>query len=110
MLQQMDFRRRGRAPARPTVIRSILLPSLLSLLDVRSWYLGGQGRAEDAPLRPRQAHGRSNQGHPVSQAKLRLPNPAARDRQLMPQHQQLHIFHIQAAPATGAPSKARTAR
>jgi hypothetical protein len=36
----------------------------------------------------------------VRWAKLRLPNLAAQDRQLMPQHEQFDVFHVQAATAT----------
>jgi hypothetical protein len=42
---------------------------------------------------------RSGQEGPVNHAKLRPPNLTAQDRQLVPQHEQLDVFHVQAAPA-----------
>jgi hypothetical protein len=45
-------------------------------------------------------HGRSSQERPVSYPELWPPNLAAQDRQLVPEHEQLHVLHVQAAPAT----------
>jgi hypothetical protein len=40
------------------------------------------------------------QQRPISHPKLRPRNLPTQDRQLVPQHQQLNVFHVQAAPAT----------
>jgi hypothetical protein len=37
---------------------------------------------------------------PVSHPELRSRNLPAQDRKLVPQHKQLDVFHVQAAPAT----------
>jgi hypothetical protein len=51
-------------------------------------------------MRARQMNGCSCQQSPVSHPKLRPRNLPAQDRELVPQHQQLYVFHIQATAAT----------
>jgi hypothetical protein len=55
---------------------------------------------QQRPLRPRQMNGRGGQQSPVSNPELRPRNLAAEDLELVPKHEQLDIFHVQAAPAT----------
>jgi hypothetical protein len=45
-------------------------------------------------------NGCGGQQCPVSHPELRPRNLSAQDRELVPQHQQLNVFHVQAAPAT----------
>jgi hypothetical protein len=45
-------------------------------------------------------HGRGGQRRPISELELRPVNLPAQDRELVPQHKQLDVFHVQAAPAT----------
>jgi hypothetical protein len=50
-------------------------------------------------LRPREANGCGSQQRPVSHPELRPRNLPAQDREFVPQHQQLKVFHVQAAAA-----------
>jgi hypothetical protein len=43
-------------------------------------------------------HRRRSQECSIRHPELRPPDLAAQDRQLVPQHKQLDVFHIQAAP------------
>jgi hypothetical protein len=45
-------------------------------------------------------NGRGREQRPVGHPKLRPPDLPAQDRKLVPQHQQLNVFHVQAAAAT----------
>lgn len=44
--------------------------------------------------------GRCGQQCPISHPEFRPRNLSAQDRELVPQHQQLDVFHVQAAPTT----------
>jgi hypothetical protein len=64
-----------------------------------------------AQRRPREVTGSGCQQGSIGRRKLRPFDLAAQNLELMPQHQQLNVFHIQATPATNQrANKARTAR
>jgi hypothetical protein len=54
---------------------------------------------QHSPRRARQVTGRSRQQRPVSRAELRPCNLSAQDLELVPQYQQLDLFHVEAAAA-----------
>jgi hypothetical protein len=52
-------------------------------------------------------NGCGGQECPIRHPKLRPPNLATQNRKLVPQHEQLNVFHVQAATATNKRAQQR---
>jgi hypothetical protein len=97
---------------RPDLCRQRRPPALTSPLSQLPAYerlMPAQQRPrrnqEHADRRPRQVTGRGCQQGPISCAKLRPGDLATQNLQLMPEHQQLDVFHMQATAATNERAK-----